>query len=474
MDDNIMSVLKLLQEGTISAQEAEMLIAALRGDGKPTPPPPPKPPQSPPPPPNEEKPRFGGFDKFKAPKFDFDDLGSKISNAIAKVQPEKIVRKVQAQLQDAVRAGAKLGNTFPARMWHWAEGADKRPEKPESWHEKSEDQELTFHLENNASITLENPIGNISLKGAEGATANVKIHKKVWSAFTEDLEKTFKLIDLATHATDTRLDLKVSVPENFFEGVVDIELEVPVGVSLRVSTHYGEVNVKGIGGRTEAVTTSGNLNLAELGGDARGETVSGDAFLSNILGLVSIATSSGEIHASDVRKGITAHAVSGDVHVSGVEGGTVECKSVSGDAHATNIGREAPLDITVESVSGDAHLSNAQGIIRLKAVSGDIHAKSLTATSLQAQTVSGDVDLQLDTSFSGVMQLNTVSGDLQVAMPEGSNLRITLGTSSGEMNCEHSAQDVNATQTFWSGTLGTGAGTLNVQTISGNIHIKKP
>lgn len=472
MDDNVMSVLKLLQEGTISSQEAEMLIAALKGDSRTAPPPPPDPPQ-PPPPPQDEKGRFGGFDKIKPPKIDFEDFGTKISNAISKVQPEKIVKKMQSQLQDAVRAGAKWSNSFPTRVWHWAEGADRRPEKPESWHEKSEDQDLIFHLESNASITMENPIGNLTVKGIEGTTANVKIHKRAWSAFPEELEKTFKSIEIATHATDTRLDIKVSVPENFYEGIVDIEMEAPFGITLRVSTHYGEVDVKGIGGRTEAVTTSGSLTFTDLGGDARGETVSGEAHLSNIAGMVSIATASGDIRATNIQKGITANAVSADVHVEGVEGGTVECKSVSGDARATHIGLKAPLDITVESVSGDTHLSDAQGIIRLKAVSGDISAQRLNASSLQAQTVSGNIDLEVNNPFSGVMQLNTVSGDLQVALAEGSNLRITLGTSSGDMNCEHSVQEVNSTQTFWSGTLGTGAGTLNVQTISGDVNIKK-
>jgi hypothetical protein len=32
MDDNVMRVLQMLQDGKISAQEAEMLIAALRGE----------------------------------------------------------------------------------------------------------------------------------------------------------------------------------------------------------------------------------------------------------------------------------------------------------------------------------------------------------------------------------------------------------------------------------------------------------
>jgi DUF4097 and DUF4098 domain-containing protein YvlB len=472
MDDNVMTVLKMLQEGKISSQEAEKLISALRGDGRgATPPPPPDPPQ-PNTPPEADK-RFGGFDTIKPPKLDFDDLGSKISSAIAKVQPEKIVRKVQSQLHDAVRAGARWGNSFPNRVWHWAEGADQRPEKPESWHDRTDDQEHTFHLEANAAITVENPIGNVQIKGTTGQTATVKIHKQVWSAFPEDLEKTHNTVEIATHATDTRLDIKVNVPDHFFEGVVDIVMEVPAEVTARISTRYGDIEVEELSGRVEGVTSAGELSFRHLKGDARGETASGDAHLEHIAGMVSIATQSGDIHAEHIHKGITANAVSGDVHIEHIEGGAVECKSVSGDAHAEHIGNTAPLEITVESVSGDCHLSHAIGNIRLKAVSGDVQAEHLNATNLQAQTVSGCIHLNLDAPFSGMMQMNTVSGDVQTALPNGSNVRITLGTNSGELSCDHPVTEKTSSTTFWVGIVGTGAGTLNVQTISGDVHIGK-
>jgi len=165
MDDNIMSVLKLLQEGTISAQEAEMLIAALKNGGSrpstPPPPPPPDPPKSS----DEEKAKFGGFGKIKPPKLNLDDLGTRISAAVSKIQPEKIVKQVQSQLRDAARSGSTWSSSFQSRVWHWAEGEDRRPSRPENWHELAEDQELTFHLEATASVTIENPLGDIKVRG---------------------------------------------------------------------------------------------------------------------------------------------------------------------------------------------------------------------------------------------------------------------------------------------------------------------
>ena len=100
-------------------------------------------------------------------------------------------------------------------------------------------------------------------------------------------------------------------------------------------------------------------------------------------------------------------------------------------------------------------------------------AENLSATRLQAQTVSGDVTLKLKDAFSGTMQVNTVSGDVAITLAEGSNVRLSLSTTSGDLKCEWEAQDVHASETLWTGQIGSGAGTLNVQTISGDAKILK-
>ena len=100
-------------------------------------------------------------------------------------------------------------------------------------------------------------------------------------------------------------------------------------------------------------------------------------------------------------------------------------------------------------------------------------AREATLTFLQAQTVSGDVQVALRDVFSGTLQVNTVSGDATLHLREGSNVRASLSTTSGDLRCEHDAHEVVATETLWTGQIGTGAGTLNVQTISGDIHIQR-
>ncbi len=472
MDDNVLRVLQMLQEGKITAKEAESLIAALRGEtSAPEPPISSEPPTPPEPPKNF--PGFEFFPNLKPPKIDMSDLGDRISKAVAKVQPEKIVRKIQAELRTASQAGAQWGATFSAKVRTWTEGSEARPTNVGGLPEHAETHEQEVHLDTGAGVFVENPLGNVLITGIAEGPASVHVRKNVWGARQEDLKAAADQMEVDLQGTDGKLEIKVSAPDAFHDGTVDIELKVPRSALVRVSTTFGDLEVTAVEGRVEAVTRSGALRLHDLGGDVRGETVSGELNLERILGSVSVATQSGSISAESIQRGLTANTASGDVSAVGIEGGRVECKSVSGDVRAERIGLEAPLDITVESVSGDVSLTSASGNIGLKAVSGDVKTSGLKTTRLQAQTVSGDVGLHLIEAFSGTMQVNTVSGDVEIALTEGSNVRTSLSTTSGELRCDHDAHEVVATDRLWTGQIGTGAGTLNVQTISGDAHIHR-
>jgi hypothetical protein len=473
MDENVMQVLKMLQEGKISAQEAETLIAALRGETAAA-----EPADSPESAKTEKEDKsfLGGFDfdKIKAPKVDFESLGDRISKAVGKIQPEKIVKRVQAQVRTATRSGAHWGTTVSTRMRTWTDGEDKRPTNSHQLPEHSETYEHEFHLEPDANVLIEYPLGDVKVTGCPDGTASVVVRKLAWCARSEETKNMAAKMEVNLHGTDTRLDIKVSAPDSFRDGIVDIELRVPHNVgNVRVNAHFGSVEIMEIGGQAEGVTTTGILDLHDLTGNARGETATGDIKLRNIAGAADVATQSGDIKAENIGRGLSANAASGDVHASDVEGGRVEVKSVSGDASLERAGLKSPVDIAVESISGDATLKEAHGGISLKAVSGDVHAESIVATRLQAQTVSGDVTLRLQEPFSSTMQVNTVSGDVTIGLPAGSNVRVSLATSSGELRCDHEAHDVTALETLWTGQIGTGAGTLNVQTISGDTKIQQ-
>jgi len=63
---------------------------------------------------------------------------------------------------------------------------------------------------------------------------------------------------------------------------------------------------------------------------------------------------------------------------------------------------------------------------------------------------------------------------VRINLPQTSNFRFTLTTQSGDLHCDHTAHDISHTETLWTGTVGTGAGTVTVQTLSGDVHLGRP
>ena len=361
-----------------------------------------------------------------------------------------------------------------AKIRTWSDGSDARPKNPGAFAEHADTHEQEFHLEPGATVMVENPLGNVLIVGQEEGPASVTIRKLVWSEKMEEVQSVLHKIQVDLQGTDSRLDVRVSAPDFFTEGTVDLEIRLPNSVELvHVSTHFGDTDLGGIGGRVEAKVTSGSLSLHDIGGNVRGETVSGELKAAKVGGTVTAATQSGSIQAEDIGGGLTASSASGDVRAARIGGSKLECKSISGDVAVEQVGGESQMDISIESVSGDANLKNAAGNIVLKAISGDVHAEEITAGRLQVQTMSGDVGLRLREIFSGTMQVSTVSGDVLIAIPEGSNARVVMSTTSGSLRCEHDAHEVIASSTVWSGQLGSGSGTLNVQTISGDAHLQR-
>jgi DUF4097 and DUF4098 domain-containing protein YvlB len=354
---------------------------------------------------------------------------------------------------------------------NWTDGEDARPTSTGEQVEQVDEHVQECHLDAAAVVMVDNPLGDVIMTAGDEGTAIITTRKKVWGSSAEAVKINSEQVEIAVHGTDSRLDIKVSAPDFFRSGTVDLELKVPANIQARLSTRYGRCEIGGIEGRGEAVSTSGDIHLHNLGADARCESASGAIKLESVLGTATVASQSGDITVSKVSRGLSANSASGDVSAEEIEGGRVECKSVSGDVRAERVGLENPVDITAESISGAVSLTDANGNIGLKAVSGDVAADRVKASRLQAQTVSGDVTVAVGEPFSGTMQLNTVSGDVSLTIPSESSARLSLGSTSGDLKCDHDATDVTAGETLWTGQIGAGAGTINVQTLSGDVHI---
>ncbi|MFI5616336.1 DUF4097 family beta strand repeat-containing protein [Streptomyces sp. NPDC051567] len=177
--------------------------------------------------------------------------------------------------------------------------------------------------------------------------------------------------------------------------------------------------------------------VSGIGGPAEVSLVSGDATLSGLSGRVRANTVSGDVEAQSVTGDLGFHSVSGGLTVVDGAGVSVRADSVSGDML---------IDLGADPDAG--------------APGGD---------------TGGDTDREPDpgTPRAVDIHLNSVSGQVVIRLPHPADARVEANTASGGVS--NAFEDLRVSGQFGAkritGTLGAGTGTLRASTVSGGIAL---
>jgi DUF4097 and DUF4098 domain-containing protein YvlB len=163
----------------------------------------------------------------------------------------------------------------------------------------------------------------------------------------------------------------------------------------------------------------------ERGGNNR-VSVSYTLKVPSSVSLDSIQSVSGNIHISNIDGRVVARSVSGDV-TAGRVGQDADVDSVSGDAKVSDVGGRA----SVRSVSGDVDVSNVSNDLEAKSVSGDVVVRQIRGY-VSAESVSGDI--AISDSDPTNLKASTTSGDIQFSGSLSANGRYELKSHSGTVN----------------------------------------
>ena len=165
----------------------------------------------------------------------------------------------------------------------------------------------------------------------------------------------------------------------------------------------------------------------------------------------------------DVELGV----VDADATISGVTGATW-VKSVSGEVTLEGCAGE----ISAQTVSGRLESRGLEGQLHFKSVSGELAVVEGATTGLAAQTVSGDVLLDL-LAASGDLALKTVSGDVTLRLPSEPSVQVDAHSVSGRMTAgEYGLADHSSPgRKRLRGSIGSGAAKLSAKTVSGDVTL---
>ncbi|MEV0849255.1 DUF4097 family beta strand repeat-containing protein [Streptomyces sp. NPDC049954] len=161
--------------------------------------------------------------------------------------------------------------------------------------------------------------------------------------------------------------------------------------------------------------------------------------------------------------------VTASATVSGVRGGAA-VKAVTGD---TTLARTEG-EVSAETVSGSIEVQSVTGPLRFASVSGGLTLVDGGGPSVRAESVSGDMILDLDPGGAPTdIKLTSVSGEIAIRLPHPADAEVEVNTTSGSLS--NAFEDLRVSGMWGSkritGRLGSGAGSLKATTVSGSLAL---
>ena len=181
---------------------------------------------------------------------------------------------------------------------------------------------------------------------------------------------------------------------------------------------------------------------------------------------LTVDISSGELSSSNIEVSkIDAEASSGSLSFDG-KADDVTAEVSSGTIDIKLDGKSTSLDFTASSGNIKADIEEADKLVT-ETSSGNTTVKAAFITDINSTASSGKMNFTLDKAPT-VIKMNASSGDITLALPEKSNYTAKVETSSGEFDYELPFEKKGSTY-----IIGSGEGTMDITTTSGNVKINE-
>lgn len=272
------------------------------------------------------------------------------------------------------------------------------------------------------------------------------------------------------------IELNIKLPEGFESVEIqtssgEIRMENLKVNEIRLTTASGDITQEDIEcTRYQVDSASGDLKLRRMKGkQLKTNAKSGDIILESCLFEDGEFKSlSGEVQGTEIHiLNFTAGTASGDTSFHKVTSDTVHLSSKSGDVALED---STVKEVRADSVSGDARIDNAIAEkIYVTSVSGDTEIRA-KAGAIQAQSTSGDVSVIAEGDISGSFQ--TVSGDIDVELDnEGGGYVAEMNVMSGDtsLKCKEERRYGCNRGTF---TIGAGKSRISINSMSGDVSLR--
>ena len=348
MNEERLAILRMLSEGKISVEEAEMLLRAVSDTSA------------------ERAQAHTTERKSKEVTELFQEIGQEISKAVASVQRSE-VGKIVSEVVDEVK-----GSIFSAMGAMGGTDEEQTITEPLDW---------TLDGAGVSKIDSQTSNGDISLDGSDRTQVTVYAWKKVRARNQSEAEAFARQVQVHVerHGDAIRIYKEHPKPPEGINVSVRYEIQGPRAIDVALRTANGAIRARGVDGAVDAVTSNGRIELHEVTGRVEVRTSNGQ--IEATVGLLRnegiFSTSNGAI---DVKIGsgivpVTATTSNGpiDLALPADFSGQLDAKTSNGRVHS-----DFPIPVTGEIKNSLAGPIGAGGeaTVKLRSSNGSIHLRA--------------------------------------------------------------------------------------------------
>jgi hypothetical protein len=136
--------------------------------------------------------------------------------------------------------------------------------------------------------------------------------------------------------------------------------------------------------------------------------------------------------------------------------------------------RDVSSDVRASTVNGRVEVQNVGGEVRATTVNGAVDVTTRNGP-VEATTVNGSVRVRMTAlTRDGDMRFHTVNGDVIVETPSSLDARVSLSTLHGSISSDYPVQlSGRFGPRRASGTIGRGGREIDMETVNGDIELRK-
>ena len=294
-----------------------------------------------------------------------------------------------------------------------------------------------YIMQPTGTLIISAELGTIEVSSWAKDEVDVQVRKQLWGMSERRARRLFAEIEVEILHVDNEVRIKVErIQDNetrwFWQDwiadvvdrvSVDVNVQVPVGLSLDLKSVSGDIRTEIDEGNITARTLNGMINIGPTLGDIKANSTSGNIKTKRVKGNVQVKSLSGEITIGPTQGEVKANTTSGDIETGSVQR-NVQVKSLSGNI----VVGPAQEDVTANTTSGNIETGKVQRNVQVKSLSGNIVVGPAQG-DVTANTTSGNIKTK---RVKGNVEVKSLSGDIMIGPTQG---EVKANTTSG--NIEH-------------------------------------